>query len=1011
MSHSPITTTTAEKSVVPLRRTILLRVTLLVSGTALAVGTGFVLFGLLPMIDRIARSQFNVAATRVEASLDSMFAPAADLLAMSRGWMDGEAPDLADPAAFNHLFMPVLKSLPQVTSVVAGTSTGQGWLLLEQPDGRWRNRMTDIPRHGRKHLFFDYLPNGQMVSEWREVDYDARRRPWYLAAINGKPDAVVHWTSPYIFFTTGDPGVTASTRMRLKDGRDFVIGFDLMLRDLSKTTMQSAVGRQGLVLVLTDDDRVLALPVSPEREQTGWLKKVLKPATELGLAPVSDAVIAWRKAGRSADTILDFESGSERWLASIRPYLLGEQKLWVLTLAPAADFAPAWGTLAVALVALLALVLVLAIFLLRAHARRISLPMEQLAAASERIGRLDFTPTPQVRSRVAEIVRLAEAQDRMRVLLQDNQGELAAQAGKLSDQITALRAAEGRLRESEAYNKVLFVDSRIPLVVMDPKTSRFVDCNQAAVDIYGVGDRDTVLGMSVADVSAPAQYDGTDSAEMALQHQQRALRDGADMFEWRHRRGGGSEWDAEVHLMRFRHAGRTLLQFSLQDITERKAAAGEIAQLAFYDTLTRLPNRRLLSDRLQQALATAMRTRRKGSLLFIDLDNFKQLNDTFGHDQGDLLLKQVAERLVANVREIDTVGRFGGDEFLVVLEDLGEDPVEAARHTEMVGYKILDSLNRPYTLSGREHYSSPSIGITLFAEPGDTVDELLKRADMAMYQAKAAGRNVIRFFDPEIQTLVTARAALESDLRQSVVRGELLLHYQVQVDVGGSAIGAEALVRWNHPVRGMVMPGEFIPLAEETGLILPLGQWVLDAACRQLVEWSAQPKRAHWTIAVNVSSRQFRHPEFVDQVLEVIERTGADPHKLKLELTESVLLEEVEHTISKMTLLRSRGLRFSLDDFGTGFSSLSYLKRLPLDQLKIDQSFVRDVLTDPNDAAIARAIVSLAQSLGLTVIAEGVETEAQRDFLASEGCQAYQGYLFGRPGPAQGLFDSAPSRT
>ena len=279
----------------------------------------------------------------------------------------------------------------------------------------------------------------------------------------------------------------------------------------------------------------------------------------------------------------------------------------------------------------------------------------------------------------------------------------------------------------------------------------------------------------------------------------------------------------------------------------------------------------------------------------------------------------------------------------------------------------------------------------------------MKRADLAMYQAKGAGRNALRFFDPEIQAMVSARATMEEELRQAVPRGELVLHYQVQVNVDGGVIGAEALVRWNHPQRGLVYPGEFITLAESTGLILPIGQWVLETACRQLIEWGSRPNQAQWILGVNVSSRQFRHPAFVEQVLATIEATGANPQRLKLELTESLLLDDVEGVISKMTALRARGLSFALDDFGTGFSSLSYLKRLPLDQLKIDQSFVRDVLIDANDAAIARTIVALAQILGLTVMAEGVETEAQRDFLTRQGCQAYQGYLFGGPCPAEEL--------
>lgn len=997
--------TPQKQHVVPLRQAILIRVSLLVLATVLLVATGFVAFGLLPMTERVAQSQFNVAAARVEASLNSTFAPAGNLLEMSRGWIAGEAPDLQNPVAFNRIFQPVLKSLPQVTSVVAGTSTGQGWLLLEQGGDRWRNRMTDVPRNGKRHLFFDHQPGGAVVSEWREVDYDARKRPWYLAAMKvtaAEAEQGPRWTSPYVFFTTGDPGITASTRMQLKDGRDFVIGFDLMLRDLSLTTMESRVGQAGLALVLTDDERVLALPAMPESvAKADWLKKVLKPAKELELAPVTDALASWRNAGRAGTDVMSYSSGGVRWLASIRPYELGDQRLWVITLAPADDFAPSWGTLLAALIGGLLVLLLFALFVMRIYAARIARPLEELADASARIGQLDFSARATVESPIAEISQLASAHDAMRGLLQRNQAELAAKSDELSSQISALREAEGRLRESDAYNKVLFVDSRIPLVVLDPDSGHFVDCNDAAVAIYQMGNRDAVLGLSVADVSAPAQYDGTPSTEAARTHIERAMREGSHMFEWRHRNPDGTEWDAEVHLMTFRHGGRMLLQFGLQDITQRKAAAGEIAQLAFYDTLTKLPNRRLLSDRLQQSLIASTRSGHKGALLFIDLDNFKTLNDTLGHDQGDLLLQQVATRLIACVREVDTVGRFGGDEFLVVLEDLSEDSLEAARQTEIVGEKILSVLNRPYDLSGREHYSTPSIGVTLFAQAGDTVDELLKRADLAMYQAKGAGRNAMRFFDPEIQTMVTARAAMEEDLRQAVPRGELILHYQVQVNVAGQPIGAEALVRWNHPLRGLVLPGEFIGLAEATGLILPVGQWVLEEACNQLVSWATQPKKAHWILGINVSSRQFRHPAFVDQVLAVLDRTGANPQRIKLELTESLLLEEVENVIAKMTTLRARGISFSLDDFGTGYSSLSYLKRLPLDQLKIDQSFVRDVLTDPNDAAIARTIIALAQILGLTVMAEGVETEAQRDFLIRQGCQAYQGYLFGRPGPAE----------
>jgi diguanylate cyclase (GGDEF)-like protein/PAS domain S-box-containing protein len=435
------------------------------------------------------------------------------------------------------------------------------------------------------------------------------------------------------------------------------------------------------------------------------------------------------------------------------------------------------------------------------------------------------------------------------------------------------------------------------------------------------------------------------------------------------------------------------------DISSRKTAEDKIKSLAFYDPLTLLPNRRLLMDRLEQALAGGARHQRKGALLFVDLDNFKKLNDTLGHDKGDILLQQVAKRLLTCTRDIDTVARFGGDEFVVMLEDLSEEPIEAAMQAEVVGEKILSTLNQGYQLAGIEHRSTPSVGITLFGEYPETIEEPLKRADLAMYQAKSAGRNTLRFFDPKMQAVVAAHVALEEALREAIVGDQFLIHYQVQATYEGLFTGAEALLRWMHPERGMVSPAEFIPLAEETGLILQLGHWVLESSCTQLATWANDPALAHLTLAVNVSPRQFHQDDFVEQVLDVIVRTGVNPKRLKLELTEGMLVSNVEDVIAKILAIKEHGVDFSLDDFGTGFSSLAYLKRLPLDQLKIDQSFVRDILVDPNDAAISKMVIVLAESLGLSVIAEGVETKAHLDYLASQGCLAYQGYFFSRPLP------------
>ena len=451
-----------------------------------------------------------------------------------------------------------------------------------------------------------------------------------------------------------------------------------------------------------------------------------------------------------------------------------------------------------------------------------------------------------------------------------------------------------------------------------------------------------------------------------------------------------------------------VLRITLTDITQRKAREEKILQLAFFDPLTGLPNRRLMKDRLQQALAISARSGREGALMFIDLDNFKHVNDTLGHDKGDILLQQVAQRLTTCVREGDTVARLGGDEFVVMLAaDLSMTPTEAAAQAKAVGEKILAALHRPYGIAGREQVGSASIGVALFSDRVSTVDELLMRADQAMYQAKAAGRNALRFFDSATQRELHQRATLEAELRHALQQAEFVLYYQPAFDSQLRLRGAEALLRWQHPERGLVEPDAFITAAEEAGLIQSIGQWVLESVCAQLAVWAGDPDLAWLRVSVNISVLQLRDRRFVPQVLEVLDRTGAVPRRLQLELTESMMLDDLDGTIAKMQALKECGVGFSLDDFGTGYASLSHLKHLPLDQLKIDRSFVQDLLTNPRDAAIARTIVDLGHSLGLTVIAEGVETVAQRDMLAGFGCHAFQGHLFGTPRPVETLVDMA----
>ncbi|TFZ01184.1 EAL domain-containing protein [Ramlibacter rhizophilus] len=559
--------------------------------------------------------------------------------------------------------------------------------------------------------------------------------------------------------------------------------------------------------------------------------------------------------------------------------------------------------------------------------------------------------------------------------------------------VTSRRKSQEQLRLLEGsiarLNDLVIITEAGPFNEPGP---RIVFVNDAFESRTGYG-RDEVLGRSPRFLQGPqSQRDRLDLVRSALE-EWRPVR--VDLINYR--KDGEPFW-VDLDISPVWDKSRKLTHWVAvgRDVTERKANEEKIQYLAFYDALTRLPNRQLLLDRLN-ALLARREPLGEGALMFIDLDNFKVLNDTLGHQKGDLLLQQVADRLRTCVDEQDTVARLGGDEFVVLLPPRGRAAGATAAAARTVADRVLEALGEPHVLPGYLHHSTCSIGVTVFGEAPWSVSELLKQADLAMYQAKRAGRNTVCFFDPQMQAVASASAALAADLRQAWREGQFLLEYQPQVDAQGRMTGAEALLRWLHPQRGRVPPEQFIPTAEETTLILVIGRWVLDRACEQLARWAQRPDRAHLSISVNVSARQFRHPEFVDEVMEAIARTGVPPRKLKLELTESLLADGFDITVKKMGSLQRMGVALSLDDFGTGYSSLAYLKRLPLDQLKIDREFVKDLLTDENDAAIARTIIGLAQSLNLEVVAEGVETPAQREFLARHGCDGFQGYLYCRP--------------
>jgi diguanylate cyclase (GGDEF)-like protein/PAS domain S-box-containing protein len=560
--------------------------------------------------------------------------------------------------------------------------------------------------------------------------------------------------------------------------------------------------------------------------------------------------------------------------------------------------------------------------------------------------------------------------------------------------ITQRRRTEEALRISEARVRTILEQS--PIAVSCSRNGVTLEVNPAYTRMYGYDSEAQLRGSLVLLRYAPRCRD-----DIQDRIRRRTLGHGIeDSFEAVGMRKDGSEFPILVYAKGIELEDGPATFAFIVDMSEQRAAQERIRHLAFFDQLTGLANRQLLVDRLQRALAVSARQSRYAALLQLDLDNFKTVNEALGIAEGDLLLKEVAARLDSVVRLGDTVARVGGDKFAILLEDLSDLQAQAIAEAEGFGDKVMRQFDRPFGLQGQNLRCTCSIGVTLFRDPGHGAEEVIKQADIAMYEAKDQGRSTLRFFDPRMQEIIDARVGLESDLREALQAGQFELHYQVQVDNLFLPVGAEALLRWRHPVRGMVPPVRFIELAEETGLIVPIGHWVLEAACAQLRAWRDSPLTFELTVAINVSARQFRQPGFVDDVRAAIARHGVNPARLKLELTESMLVADIDETVATMRALKEIGVKFSLDDFGTGYSSLQYLKRLPLDQLKIDQSFVRDITVDPSDLAIVRTVVAMARSLNVDVIAEGVETEQQRDMLLRSDCQHFQGYLFGRPVPA-----------
>ena len=983
-----------------LRPRLFLRLSALVVGTTLLVSAVFVAFGIQPLVQRINEIQLNKDITRVESALNGVFLRAENVLKMGWQWA-AQNPALAeDTETFEQFFIPALDTFPEVASIRLGVVASGGGTLMRRFDGGWRGQRLEL-RSPEDEARLAARPMDASLQPPPAVSLeDLRQRAWYIAATT-QPETI-RWTfsdhpaAPGIDGASDtqadEPGIIASMGFTTADGYYAVLCIRLALRELLlalQREQDKSSGENFAAAVLTEEGRLLTLfNASPEITLDDWQNALRHSLT----APPSNKP--------------DFVAGGTGdWISGTRQYLLGEHPVRIVVMRPKVDFVPDW-------LALLAGLLVTTV-LLSAAATTIARRFKPIAPPLGGSGQNTESPLPRhspvdlQHENGDPVLEHESEKPQQRQEVQESQESSGASSNihrreihdMLADPTAPAETHSPRDRDvlqGEAPEPMLYADSGLPLLILDPEKGRILDCNPAAARIHGLASREAATGKTIAELSPPTQYDGTDS-EAALRDMLKiALDRGFCTREWRYLRPDGSEWDGEVYLVSFHDGRQSLVQCSIRDVSARADSLRALRQIALHDALTGLVGRAPFIERLLVTLDATHRsgvTDKRIAVFYLDLDRFKEINEAHGHSIGDEVLREVARRFAGTLRDGELLARMGGDEFAILSF------VADADAALLVAERVIGSLTRRIEVGTLAFTPGVSIGIALSPGDGDDPETLLRHADIAMYRAKASRRGCLRYA-PEMSQGLNENIALARDLKEALRDRpeQFSLRYQPIFDLrSGRLVGAEALMCWTHPVLGPIPSDEFISMAESRGMMDTIGAWVLNRSCRQILIWRGEGRNFTGRLSINVAVQQIENTGFPEQIDRIIRTAGLEPRLFELELTESGMMRNIEQSIDLFTRLNALGFSLSIDDFGTGYSSLAYLKRLPARKLKIDRSFVLDMVNESNDHAIVATIIAMGRTLGMRVVAEGVETQAQADALLALGCDEVQGYYFGYP--------------